>query len=193
MQRFFQSLARVFAYLGGAMLVALVVLTCVSVLGRKLNDLLHALVAGERFAGVAQALQDTGIGPVKGDIELVEAGMAFAIFAFLPLCQMTSGHAAVDIFTAKLPPRPNRILRAVTEVVFAAVLLLIAVQLGAGMLSKLRSGQTTFLLQFPLWWAYALSLSAAGVAALVAIYVAYVRLIEAATGRSILAVERAEA
>lgn len=191
MQRIFQTLARVFAYLGGAMLVALVVLTSMSVLGRKLNDLLHVLVAGDRLAGLAQALLDAGIGPVKGDIELVEAGMAFAIFAFLPLCQITSGHAAVDIFAAKLAPRPNRILRAATEVVFAAVLVLIAVQLGAGMLSKLSSGQTTFLLQFPLWWAYALSLSGAGAAALVAIYVVYVRLVEAATGRTILAIEGA--
>ncbi len=192
MQRFFRTLARSFAYLGGVMLLALIVLTCVSVLGRKLGDLLHGMIAQGQFAGLAQALLDAGIGAVKGDFELVEAGIAFCIFAFLPLCQLTGSHAAVDIFTSRLPPRPDRILRAVTEVVFAAVLVLIAVQLGAGMLSKMRSGQTTFLLQFPLWWAYALSLAGAVAAAAVAVYVALVRLAEAVVNRAILDVEGAE-
>lgn len=193
MQRFFQTLARVFAYLGGAMLVALVLLTCLSVLGRKASDLLHGMLARDLFAGTAQALLDAGIGPVKGDIELIEAGIAFAIFAFLPLCQIKSGHAAVDMFANRLPPRADRILRALTEAVFAAVLVLIALQLGAGMHSKLRSGQTTFLLQFPLWWAYALSLTAAVVAALVAAYMALMRMAEAVTGRALLPVEGTEA
>ena len=105
------------------------------------------------------------------------------------LCQITGGHAAVDIFTDKLPPRINRILRAVIEVVFAAVLVLIAVQLASGMMSKLRSGQTTFLLQFPLWWAYALSLTGAVAAAVVGVYMALVRITEALRNQTILADE----
>ena len=38
--------------------------------------------------------------------------------------------------------------------------------------------ETTFLLQFPIWWAYALSLSAALLAAIVGVYMAFVRVIE---------------
>ncbi len=168
------------------MLVALIVLTCLSVLGRKLNDMLHGMVEGGVMAGPARWFLDAGVGAIYGDFELIEAGIAFAIFAFLPLCQISGGHASVDIFTAKLPPRANRALRAVTEAIFAAVLVLIAVQLAAGMFSKLRSGQTTFLLQFPLWWAYALSLTGAAAAAIVAVYMASVRALEAAQGRAIL-------
>ena len=189
MHRFFLNLSRGFAYAGGLVLVALVVMTCLSVLGRKAADLLHDMVAAGWATGLAQGLLDAGVGSIRGDFELVEAGIAFAIFAFLPLCQMTGGHATVDVFTARLPPRADRALRAVTEVVFAAVLVLIAVQLGAGMASKIRSGQTTFLLQFPLWWAYALALTGAVAAALVAVYMAAMRLREALTGRRFLPVE----
>ena len=64
--------------------------------------------------------------------------------------------------------------------------LLLAVQLLAGMQSKLRSGQTTFLLQFPVWWGYALSLVGAVVAAVVAVYLAVMRTVELVTGRSVL-------
>jgi TRAP-type C4-dicarboxylate transport system permease small subunit len=191
MYRFFLNLSRVFAYLGGLMLTALVLMTCLSVLGRKLNDMLHGMVANEVMPGLANWFLDAGVGVIKGDFELIEAGIAFSIFAFLPLCQITSGHAAVDIFTEKLPKRTNRVLRAVTEVVFAAVLVLIAVQLASGMFSKLRSGQTTFLLQFPLWWAYALSLTGAVAAAVVGVYMAFVRIGEALTGRTIIAEEGA--
>jgi len=186
MHRLFLKLSRGFAYMGGLMLVALIVLTCLSVVGRKLNDVLHGLVADGVAVGPASWLLDAGVGSIHGDFELIEAGIAFAIFAFLPLCQITGGHAAVDIFTAKLPPRADRVLRAVTELVFAAVLVLIAVQLGAGMVSKQQSGQTTFLLQFPLWWAYALALTGAAAAAVVAVYMAVVRVQEAVQGRSIL-------
>ncbi|MDN5787631.1 TRAP transporter small permease [Pseudorhodobacter sp.] len=186
MYEFFLKLSRGFAWLGGLMLTALVLLTCLSVLGRKANEVLHGMVADGIAPGLARWLLEADIGAVKGDFELIEAGIAFSIFAFLPLCQITNGHASVDVFTAKLSPRSNRILRAVTETVFAVVLVLIAVQLAAGMLSKLHSGQTTFLLQFPVWWSYALSLTGAVAAAVVAVYMAMMRIGEMLTGRDIL-------
>ena len=127
MLSFFLNLSHVFAYLAVLMLVALIVMICLSVLGRWVNDV---------FARLAQGLLDGGIGVIRGDFELVEPGIAFAIFAFLPLCHITHDHAAVDILTTRLPPRADRILRAVTEAVFAAVLVLIAVQLAVGMGSK---------------------------------------------------------
>jgi hypothetical protein len=49
----------------------------------------------------------TTFGPVKGDFEVVEAGIAFSIFAFLPICQLHGGHATVDIFTNLMPKRPT--------------------------------------------------------------------------------------
>ncbi len=179
-------LARVFALLGGIVLSILIVLTCLSIAGRLLNSLLHSDLLQSVMPGIANALLRTGIGPINGDFELVEAGMAFAIFAFLPLCQLVGAHASVDVFTSALPLRTNRLLRMVIEIVFAFGLVLIAWQLCQGLLSKKNSGQTTFLLEFPVWWAYAASLSGAVVSALVSIYVAVMRFIEVATGRQVL-------
>ena len=189
MHRFVEGLARLFAALGGLVLSALIVMTCLSVVGRTINSALHGDPAQSLFPGLADALLATGVGPIDGDFELVEAGMAFAIFAFLPLCQLSGAHASVDIFTSQLTPRTQRRLRAVIEAVFAAVLVLIAFELFLGMESKRRSGQTSFLLQFPVWWGYAAALSGALVAALVAVYVALARAAEAVTGRAVLPID----
>lgn len=187
MHRFFLGLSRLMAILGGVVLSALVIMVCASILGRSLNGALHGACLQALPGDLANRLLAFGIGPVTGDFELVESGMAFAIFAFLPLCQITSGHAAVDVFTNRMPERAQRILAMLVEIVFALVLIVIAVQLKSGMDGKIRSGQTTFLLQFPIWWAYAASLAGAAVAALVGLYMAVVRSAEAMTGRVILA------
>lgn len=186
MYQFFDKLARTFAQLGGFVLAGLIILTCLSIAGRSLNTMLHAELVQTLMPGFAAMLLDWGIGPINGDFELVEAGMAFAIFAFLPLCQLNGGHASVDIFTSKMSSRANRTLRAVIEVVFAAVVVLIAWQLFEGMESKRNSAQTTFLLEFPIWWAYAVSLVAAVVAAVVAVFVALLRVAESVTGNPVL-------
>ncbi|MCP5075552.1 MAG: TRAP transporter small permease [Rhodobacteraceae bacterium] len=177
MHRLIDKLARAMAVAGGVVLSLLIILTCLSVLGRVLNTFLHRQV--EAFAPeVAKWFLDLGVGPITGDFELVEAGVAFAIFAFIPLCQITSSHASVDIVTNKMPLGANRFLAMVTEIVFAVVLILIAWKLFDGMLSKRRYGETTFLLQFPIWWAYAASLFAAITAAIAGAYMAAVRTIE---------------
>lgn len=186
MHRFFTGLSRFFANLGGTVLTVLVLMVCLSVLGRSLNSMLHGDLLQSFVPVFANTLLATGIGPINGDFELVEAGMAFAVFAFLPLCHIERGHASVDIFTALMPAKADRLLRMVIEIVFATILIVIAYQLFLGALSKQSSGQTTFLLQFPLWWAYAASVVAAVVAAIVAVYTAIALTLEFATGRPFL-------
>lgn len=190
--RFMNGLARIMAVMGGLVLTALIVLICVSVLGRALNTLLHSDVIEALLGGFAQTLLDTGVGPILGDFELVEAGVAFAIFAFIPFCQITGGHATVDIFTAALSVKTNRLIQMVVDFLFAAVLILIAVQLYEGMLSKMQYRETTFLLQFPVWWSYAASLVAAVVSAMVGVYIAVVRMGEFFGNRTILSIGGAE-
>ena len=180
--------ARLMAICGGLVLTLLIVLICISVIGRSLNGLLHGWI-GSVMPGLSAWALGLGVGPINGDFELVEAGVAFAIFAFLPLCQISAGHASVDIFTAKLPMRINRVLQLGIEVIFAIVLIAIAYQLYNGMLSKQSYGDTTFLLQFPIWWAYAASLSGAVLTAVIAFYVAGVRAVECLRGEDILSQE----
>lgn len=182
----FLFISRAMAVAGGIVLTTLIVMVCISISGRALNGWLHADAVESALGGVAQWLLDLGIGPVNGDFELVEAGIAFTIFAFLPLCQLTASHASVDIFTNFMPDRVQRVLRMLAEILFAAVLILIAVQLDSGMDSKIRSGQTTFLIQFPIWWAYAACLVGAVLSAIVGVYVALIRIVEFWRARDIL-------
>lgn len=181
-----ERVARGMALVGGLVLVTLVVLTCVSVLGRGLNTLGHSDLLVGLSEPLANALIATGVGPLTGDFELVEAGIAFAIFAFLPICQLHGGHATVDVFTSFMPRGVNRLLRTFWEVVLTAVILLITWRLYAGMQNKMDYGETTFLLQFPVWWAYGASFIAALIASLVGIYCALARIAELVTGRQFL-------
>lgn len=68
-------------------------------------------------------------------------------------------------------------------VVFAAVLVLIAVKLHEGMDAQMRRRTTTFLLQYPVWWSYLAALIPAYIAAGTACYVALLRVIEAGLNR----------
>ena len=187
MYKFMLGFSRFMTMLGGLVLVALIVLTVLSIAGRLLNGWAHGFVLNWLSPDFASWLISIGVGPINGDFELVEAGIAFAVFAFLPLCQITAGHASVDIFASFLPRGANRFLRMAIEVVFALVLVVIAIQLYSGMIDKLKNGETSFLLAYPVWWAYALSLFGAIGAAVVGVYMAIVRIIEFFSGRVIVA------
>lgn len=165
-------LAQAMALLGGLVLCLTVAVVCASVAGRGIADLAQADTLGR--GGVW--LLDLGVGPISGDFELVEAGMAFAIFAFLPLTQLSGAHASVDVFTSRLGPRTNHALDTMWSIVMAAVIMLIAWRLYAALGDKYRYGETTYLIQFPIWWAYAASFAAALVACIVSLYCTAMRL-----------------
>ncbi|WP_342075215.1 TRAP transporter small permease [Yoonia sp. SS1-5] len=167
-----ERLARFMALLGGIILCLLVLTVCASVLGRELNGAAHAGYLG----AVGNWLISIGVGPVNGDFELVEAGIAFAIFAFLPLTQLSGAHATVDIFTNNMSLRTNRFLATFWSLVMAVMIVLITWRLFVGMQDKIRYGETSYLIQFPVWWAYAASFAAAICASIVSIYCAFQRL-----------------
>jgi TRAP-type C4-dicarboxylate transport system permease small subunit len=183
MLKIVERIARAMAVIGGLVLSALVVLTCVSVLGRGLNSVGHSDALAALSEGLAEAWIASGVGPINGDFEILEAGVAFAIFAFLPICQLYGSHATVDIFTNAFPGKLNKMISTFWEVVLTGIILLITWRLFAGLESKYSYGETTFLLQFPVWWAYGASFAAACVASLVAVYCAIARVAELVTGR----------
>lgn len=160
--RHIERLAIGLAWAGGAVLLALVALVCLSVAGRALGDL-----------GLP------GLGPIRGDFELVEAGIGFAIFAFLPLCQLRGGHARADLLAGVLRPALRRGLDLLWEALFALCLLLIFWRLGVATAEKSclparLSGdwcniETSFRLGLPIWWAYLACLAAAALAPVAAL------------------------
>lgn len=186
MSVFMLRFARWFAYVGGIVLTALVILTTVSVTGRGLNTLAHWNWVESQMPWLSQWLLGMGVAPINGDFELVENSIAFAIFAFLPLCQLYGGHATVDIFTSGLPKVVTRFLKAFWELVFAGMLILITWRLYEGFLGKLDNNEITYILQIPVWYGYLASLVGAVAASIVGLYSAYARLVELFTGRIIL-------
>lgn len=175
--------AKTMANMGAIILSGLIIMTCVSVLGRELNAFLNSTFMQTNAPGFAKALLDLGIGPVLGDFELLENLMPFSIFAFIPLAQVSSSHATVDVFTSRFPTATLAWMRAITEIVFAIVLVVFAFKLFEGMQAKKRYGETTYLIQFPVWWAYAAAVAAATVAAIVGICMAGLCTAAAARGR----------
>lgn len=167
-----QRMANLMALLGGLVLSLLIVMVCLSVAGRELGDLAFSGALG----GFGNWLIDRGVGPILGDFELVEAGVAFAIFAFLPITQLSGAHAQVDIFTSGLGPRANRALTTIWSLVMAIIVVLITWRLFEGMQDKIRYNETSYLIQFPTWWAYAASFAAAVTASIVSLYCAALQL-----------------
>lgn len=159
-------LARWLAILGGFSLIAITLMTVVSITGRSLI-----------WAGLA---------PVPGDFELVEVGTAIAVFSFLPWCQLNRGHATVDVFTSFLSERANRVIDLVTEVLMLLVMLLLAWRLWHGMMDKMRYQETTFILQFPVWWGYAAAMVALVGGVLVSAFVVCLRYRELVENRTIV-------
>lgn len=145
-----RGLARLLALLGGLVLVAVTVLTVISITGR----------------GLIWA----GLSPVPGDYELVEMGSAFAVFAFLPWCQMERGHVTVDLFLSAAGDAVNRAVDLVADLLLTAVSGLICWRLFAGLQDKAAYNETTFILQVPLWWGYAAAMVGAVIFVLVSAF-----------------------
>lgn len=151
--RLLDRLARLLAMLGGALAVCLALLVSTSITLRAL-----------------------GLGGVRGDFEFVQMGVALIVFAFMPWSQARRGNVMVDSFTTKLPKRFQAALDALWEVVFAAMMALIAWRLGAGAMEAARSNTTTMVLLLPIAPAIAACALLAGFTALVALAMAVVRL-----------------
>ncbi len=157
-------LARALAILGGLVLVVITLLIVVSITGR--------------------GLVRHGLGPIPGDFELVEAMTAFAVFSFLPWCQLQRAHATVDVFTSFFPDRINRVIDLLAELLMTLVMILLAWRLWYGMMDKIRYQETTFILQFPVWWGFAAAMCAIVVGVIVSVYMTIVRAQEAFAGES---------
>lgn len=128
------ALAAFLALLGGAALLAVVAVTCVSVIGRAF----------------------TPFGPVRGDFEIVEIGAGFAIFCFLPWCHLLRANATVDLFEASFGDRLNRVLNLAGDLLMLGFAVVILWRMWIGMGEKLAYRETTIILQFPVWITYAL-------------------------------------
>lgn len=138
--RISNAFAVTLAISGGLVLLGIVVLTCVSIIGRAFVPL------------------DIGLGPIRGIYDYTEIGMAAAVFGFLPLTQLRDAHARVDLFQGIYPSFVNLVLDLLFNVAMFIAALYGTYRLYLGMLDKLSYNETTLIAQVPVWQGYALSL-----------------------------------
>ena len=135
---------------GGMLFVALIAMSLVSIIGRKL-----------------------GFGSVNGDIELMQAGTAVAAKAFLPYCTLLGEHIKVDFFTENMRDSLKRPIDGVAEVLFAVVSCVLAWRTVLSAIATYESEEVTTLVSLPLWIPTALLVPGLVLMAVCAIYRAY--------------------
>lgn len=126
-QKLYQ-LTRLFAIAGGLGFVALVVMSLVSIIGRKIASM-----------------------PVPGDIEVMQMGTAIASAAMLAYCEMERHHLRVDFFTTNISASLRERLDALSHWLLALVAALVAWRTGASALSLKEAGETSMILAWPVW------------------------------------------
>jgi TRAP-type C4-dicarboxylate transport system permease small subunit len=124
--------AKAFAVAGGLVFVALVAMSLISIVGRKLAS-----------------------APVPGDIEIKQMGTAVAAAAMLAYCEMARHHLRVDFFTAKLSTKNKNRLDAMSHLLLAGVAMLLAWRTGVAAISLKEAGETSMVLSWPVWPAVA--------------------------------------
>lgn len=146
-------LARGVAIAGGVALLLVTAVTVLSILGRVLIPL--------------------GLRPIPGDFEIVQAGVLFAVFSFMPWCHLERGHAIVAIITDRFPVRFSAFAEFAWDLVMLVVAIFIMWRLSAGLADKLGNGESTFILRVPLWIIYSCGLIGAFVLIVAAAYCAF--------------------
>jgi TRAP-type mannitol/chloroaromatic compound transport system permease small subunit len=151
------ALSKMFALAGGALFIALIAMSLVSIVGRKLFSL-----------------------PVPGDFEVLQMGAAVATASFFAYCQMTDSHLRVDFFTTWVPARVRAALDGLAALLMAVVAVLLGWRTAVGALSSYASGEVSLMLGWPGWIAIALIVPSLALFALTSGYIAARRLAIAA-------------
>ena len=175
--RWVTFIARWTALAGGFILILLTLITVTSISGRALSTMANLHPADGWQATVYPVLvaiggffTSLGAKPIPGDYELVEVGTAFAVFSFLPWCHLNRGHATVEVLAGWYPKGMNKAIDVAANLLMFVIAVLIAWRHWLGMMDKASYGETTFILQFPLWWGYAASMIGAVVFIIVAAF-----------------------
>ena len=155
--RWLHRLAEAFALAGGAIFVAIAIMSAGSIASRALFSR-----------------------PLQGDYEMVQQGCAVFVALCLPICQMRYGNIIVDFFTTRLPAATQRRLDAIGALILGLVMALVAWRLVAGTISLRESGETTTILGWPVWWTYTAMVPGVALTALAGFHTSIERLRESA-------------
>ena len=152
-------IATLFTMLGGLTFCALIVMSIISIVGRKL------------FAT-----------PVQGDVELMQMGAAVGAAAFLPLCELHDHNIKVDALTGWMSERGRAWLDALAHLMLTVAAVLITWRTWMAVIDGRSSGEVSTLLAIPMWQPVALLVPSFALLALCGLYRTG-RSVGSATGR----------
>lgn len=150
------------AILGGLVFVGLVVMSLVSITGRKLFS-----------------------APVPGDVEVLQMCAAAASACFFAYCHLAHGDVKVDFFTHNLAPAKVAAMDAFGSLLVGLFGALLAWRTAAGALTVKEAGETSAILGWPVWLAQGLMVPGFALLGLAGFYMLgqHLRTIRAARAR----------
>ncbi|MBP1848756.1 TRAP transporter small permease [Rhizobium halophytocola] len=130
-----------------------------------LEGLVRAVIVGWALCGgvvllAVVAMQTASVvmgafgAPLPGDFELTELGIAVAVFAFLPYCQMTDANVTADIFTSGLGSRALGILGLIASLLALVFAVVMVWRTWAGMENQFDYGYQTAILSIKIGYAF---------------------------------------
>ncbi len=137
MTRLISSLARLWAMLGGVILLGIVVVTATNVGAFALNRVAR-LFGGE-------------VGALPGYEDFVRLAIGAAIPMFLPWCQMQHGHLSVDLFLSRAPETLRQGIDRFSLLLMAAMALFLAYWMTTGLFETLDDGALSPVLGWQVW------------------------------------------
>lgn len=126
--RFLLTLTRLMAIVGGFIFVGLVVMSVISIVGRKTVNYV-----------------------VPGDVEVLQMLAAAASASFFPYCHLLHGDVKVDFFTHKLPQKTLWAMDAIGSLLVGLFGALLAWRSWAGAMTVKEAGETSMILSWPVW------------------------------------------
>lgn len=153
------AVSKVLAITGGLLFVGLVVMSIVSIVGRKILS-----------------------APIPGDVELLQMIAAAASAAFFAFCHLNHGDVKVDFFTAAAPPWINHLLDAFGSLLVGLVGAVITWRVYVGAIGVRDDGETSAILDIPVWWAQIAMVPGFAMLALAGFYMATRHVQEASRG-----------
>lgn len=153
--------SKTLALAGGLVFVGLVVMSIVSIVGRKLAS-----------------------APLPGDVEVLQMCAAFACASFFAYCHLAGGDVKVDFFTARASRRTVHRLEALGSVLFGVVGAALAWRSWVGAMDVREAGETSVILGWPVWLAQVLMVPGFVLMALAGLYMAGLHLRQASEVRS---------
>jgi len=132
-----RSAARLWAMLGGAVLLGIVVVTAANA-GAFALDRIARLMGGE-------------VGALPGYEDFVTLAVGTAIPMFLPWCQAERGHLAVDLFLSRAPASFRRGIDRLSLVSMAALALFLAYWMTLGLFETREDGALSPVLGWQVW------------------------------------------